>query len=196
MYEDEAIDDLERAIANNTVGGAPAKTRSRSKGKQPKNTPNKTPVPGAPFSPGGGGQGGPKAAKPKDATQIALAKRHEDRTLQDKKLIACKFEVLGQCKAGAKCEYSHAKAKIDPAKAKLQKTQANKQTLATPAPADAAAAAKAARAKAARTPSPKNKAPNAKPGKRGRGKSPKRTAASVAQALGIPSDTDGTQQGF
>ena len=80
MYEDEAIEDLERAISNNTVGGASAKTRSKS--KQPKNTSaTKTPVPGAPFSPGGGGQGGPKVAKPKDATQIALAKKHEDRTL-------------------------------------------------------------------------------------------------------------------
>ena len=116
--------------------------------------------------------------------------------MQDKKLIACKFEVLGQCKAGAKCEYSHAKKLIDPAKAKHQKTQANKQTVATPAPADSAAAAKAARAKSARTPSPKTKAPNAKPGKRGRGKSPKRAAASVAQALGVPTDADGTQQGF
>ena len=84
MYEDEAIADLERAISHGNVGGAPAKAGKKS--PQPKNTPSSKPVSGAPFAPGGGGQGGPKA-KPKDATQIALAKKHEDRTLQDKKLI-------------------------------------------------------------------------------------------------------------
>ena len=58
-----------------------------------------------------------------------MAKKHEDRTLQEKKLIACKFEVLNTCKAGNQCEYSHAKAKIDAARAKLQR-----RTPATPAP--------------------------------------------------------------
>ena len=143
------------------------------------------------FTPGGGNQGGPKA-KPKDATQIALAKKHEDRTLQDKKLIACKFEVMGTCKAGSACEYSHAKKHIDPAKAKWQKTQAKGgKPPATPAPVPPAAAANKTKHKA------KSPAPNKTKAKhKAKSPKPKKTAASVAQALGIGEEPDGGQQDF
>ena len=177
-----------------SYGGAPKKDKKTP--KNPKNTPSpKDPVHGAPFAPGGGNQGGPNKAKPKDATQIALAKKHEDRTLQDKKLIACKFEVMGTCKAGSSCEYSHAKKHIDPARAKWQKTQAKSgQSPATPAPVPPApnAAAVTKTKHKAKSPAPnKTKAKS-----KAKSPKPKKTAASVAQALGIGEEPDGGQQDF
>ena len=194
VYEDEAIADLERAISSGNVGGAPAPKKDGKKTpKHPKSTPQPTnPVSGAVFTPGGGNQGGPKA-QPKDATQIALAKKHEDRTLQDKKLIACKFEVMGTCKAGSSCEYSHAKKHIDPARAKWQKAQAkNGKPPAAPAPVPPApnAAAVTKTKHKAKSPAPNKTKTKHKP----KSPKPKKTAASVAQALGIGAEPDGTQQ--
>ena len=129
---------------------------------------------------------------PKDATAIALSKKHEDRSLQEKKLIACKFEVMNNCKAGNKCEYSHAKAKIDAARAKLQK-----RTPATPAPPAPAPV------KPGRQPSPKvdpktrnQQAPPTKPAgaaaaprrthsRGGRGSGNSTAVAGVTAALGL-----------
>ena len=130
VYGDENLADVTKSLSSGSVSGAPAKAKTRRKPKAPKKPGAAAEVvPGAPGKKGGGKGGkGPKAV-PKDATAIAMAKKHEDRTPQEKKLIACKFEVLDSCKAGNQCEYSHAKAKIGAARAMLQR-----RTPATPAP--------------------------------------------------------------
>ena len=196
VYEDENLADITKSLASGSVPGAPAPKGKRKKSKPP---PNKKPggapglVQGAPFNKKGGGPPpkGPKAV-PKDATAIAMAKKHEERTLQEKKLIACKFEVMNNCKAGNQCEYSHAKAKIDAARAKLQK-----RTPATPAP-PAPAPVKPGRQpspkadpKGKNHPPPPTKPPGAAAAPRrarsrgGRGSGNSAAVAGVAAALGL-----------
>ena len=206
VYEDENLADITKSFASGSVPGAPAFKGKRKKSK----TPNKKPggaagvVQGAPFNKKGGGPPpkGPKAV-PKDATAIAMAKKHEERTLQEKKLIACKFEVMNNCKAGNQCEYSHAKAKIDAARAKLQK-----KTPATPAPPAPAPV------KPGRQPSPKadpkgknqnHPPPPTKPtgaavaprrtrSRGGRGSGNNAAVAGVAAALGLVPEGEQQQQ--
>ena len=86
VYEDENLADITKSLASGSVPGAPAFKGKRKKSKSPKKLGGAAGlVQGAPFNkkPGGGAPPkGPKAV-PKDATAIALSKKHEERSLQE-----------------------------------------------------------------------------------------------------------------